>query len=270
MVTHAAGAVATKAGGGSFAQIADRWIYVFMAALFFVTVLVGFIPDAINMLAEVEAGQRPPLAGFMHFHAVMMGAWILLLLAQSTLMATGKNAQHQKLGLVSVALAPAVVVSMVGIVAATFTGLATVPPGAMPAEALNELKFLVSNLVLEQSRIVLLFPAFVIWALLVRRDDPETHKRLIILATLLPLPAAFDRMTWLPTTMPESPVSIYVYYLLWLSPVLIHDLVRRGRVHRAYVIGIALNLPFIAFSFLSWGSSWWLATAPTVFGIVSW
>lgn len=38
------------------------------------------------------------------------------------------------------------------------------------------------------------------WALLVRREDPETHKRLIIIATLPLLSAAIDRIAWLPTT----------------------------------------------------------------------
>jgi hypothetical protein len=31
--------------------------------------------------------------------------------------------------------------------------------------------------------------------------------------------------------------------LLWLAPALIHDFVRRGAVHRAYVIELALLLP---------------------------
>ena len=39
---------------------------------------------------------------------------------------------------------------------------------------------------------IVLFVTFVSWALLVRRRDSETHKRLLILATLLPLPAAID------------------------------------------------------------------------------
>ena len=140
--------------------------------------------------------------------AAALGSWIALLLVQSTLMATrsqGHKALHMKLGIVAVAPAPAVVISMVGVVASVFTMVATIPPEAAAAPSVIQLKALLSNLLLEQSKVVLLFPAFVIWALLVRKQDPETHERLIILATLLPLPAAFDRMTWLPTTQPDSP-----------------------------------------------------------------
>jgi len=270
MATRAADAVRLKARDGTFARLADRWIYVFMAALFLLTVLVGFIPDSRNMLAAVEAGQRAPLPPILHLHAIAMGAWISLLLVQTTLVATGRGAQHRRLGLVSVGLVPLMLFAFVGVVASGFTGLASLPPGAMPADALASTKSLISNLVLEQTRVVVLFPVFVTWALLVRRRDPETHKRLLILATLLPLPAAYDRIQWLYTSMPDSPTTVHVYQLLWLAPVLLYDLWRRGSVHRAYVIGIAANLPFIGFSYLAWATPWWLATAPGLFGIESW
>lgn len=58
------------------------------------------------------------------------------------------------------------------------------------------------SLLLEQSRGVVLFGVFMIWALMVRRRNPETHKRLVIMATLMPLPAAIDRIEWLYSTMP--------------------------------------------------------------------
>ena len=46
-----------------------------------------------------------------------------------------------------------------------------------------------------------------------------------------------------------------------MLPLLAYDLLRRGRVHRAYPKGIALNLPFmIAGHFLA-GTHWRLATA---------
>lgn len=269
MATQAAEAVGLKPAG-SFAAFADRWIWVFMAALLFATVLVGFIPASIGKLEAVSTGARPPLPGFMHFHALMMGAWISLLLIQSTLMATGKSRWHMQLGIVSVVLAPAVVVSMVGVVGAGFVQLASAPPGAIPAEVLAESKFFTSNLILEQVRVVLLFPAFVIWALLVRKDHPDTHKRLMFIATIPPLSAAIDRIAWLPSTLPASPASIFITQLIWLAPLLIYDLWRRGSLHKACVIGIALNLPFIVFSYLNWGTDWWLATAPKLFGIQSW
>jgi hypothetical protein len=141
------------------------------------------------------------------------------------------------------------------------------PPGAMPAEAYAGLKQFLSNLFLEQIRAMALFGGLIAWALVVRKRDSETHKRLLILATLIPLPAAIDRIAWLPHTLPESPVSIWLYQLLWIAPAIIYDLARRGRVHRAYVIGIALNVPFVIASYMLWSTPGWEATVPRLLGL---
>lgn len=262
--------VTAHAAVGEFARIADRWIYVCMAGLFIVTILVGFIPDSIGVLASVKAGQRPPLPLIVHAHAILMASWALLLLVQTTFMATGRSAQHKKLGLIAVALLPLLVAAMIGVTKEVWSLVASLPAGAMPPEALSAIKLDVTNTLLEQIRTIVLFPGLIVWALVMRRKDPETHKRLMILATLLPLPAAIDRMTWMPATIPDNPASIHLYSLLWLLPVLIYDIARRGRVHRAYVIGIALNLPFIAVSHLLWSSPWWIATAPRLMNAQGW
>ena len=270
MATQAAEAVGLKAGEESFAALADRWIWAFMAALFFATVLLGFVPDSINMLAAVDAGNRPALPPVLHFHAAMMGAWILLLLVQSVLMATGNRNHHMKLGLTAVVVAPLVSISMVAVVISNFAFLASSASNALSAEVLSARRFAASQLLLEQIRLVFVFAVLVTWALLVRRQAPDTHKRLIFFATLMPLPAAFNRISWLPSTPPDSPTSNLLLMLLWLSPLLIYDVWRRGRIHHAYVTGIALMLPFIVFAYAVWGSDWWLAAAPRMFGIQSW
>lgn len=270
MVTNAADIAGLKASNGAFARLADRWIYVFMAGLFFATALVGFLPDSFGLLAAVKAGQRPPLPPILHVHAALMGTWLSLLLVQTTLVATGRRAFHQQLGLAAMVIAPAIVVAMITLVRTTWLQFAAVPPGAMPADDLKVTKFILTNLVLEQGRVVILFATFVGWALAVRRTDPEEHKRLLILATVLPLPAAIDRMTWLYSTMPARPTTAELYMVLWLLPVLAYDLIRRGSVHRAYVIGIGLNLPFFAVSQLLWGSAWWAAAAPKLMGVANW
>ena len=270
MVASANDVAGANAGVGQFARAADRWIYVVMAALFIVTILVGFVPDSIGLLASVKAGQRPPLPPILHAHAILMASWVLLLFAQTTLMAMGRSEQHKKLGLVAAVLLPLLIAAMIGVVEEVWSLVASLPASAMSPDALSALKADLSNTLLEQIRVVPLFAGLIAWALLVRRKDPQTHKRLMILATLLPLPAAIDRMEWLPATIPASPASIHLYSLLWLSPVLIYDIARRGRVHGAYVIGLALNLPFVVASEFLWGSPWWLATAPRLMGVRGW
>src|SRR5215471_14673498 len=154
MVADVVDAVGRERTAGTFARVADRWIYVFMAALFVLTTLVGFIPDSIGMLAAVKAGERAPLPPIFHAHAVLMGSWLLLLLTQSTLVATGRTAFHLQLGLAGMVLAPAVVAAMIGMVATSWSSVAAIPVGAMSEEALQTTKFFVVNLTLEQFRTV--------------------------------------------------------------------------------------------------------------------
>ena len=270
MASESAEAIGIERQAASLAELADRWIYVVVGTLFLATVLVGFIPTSIEKLDAVAAGARPPLPGFMHFHAVMMGSWIMLLLAQSALVAQGNRAVHMRLGIVSVFLIPAVVISMVGVAGANFTQLAAVAPDLMPEDLLGRRRVGVSNTMLAQIRMVLLFPVLAFWAVLVRKEDSETHKRLMFVATLPLLSAAIDRIDWLRTFLPGQPLFMDVTQLAWLSPLLIYDVWRRGRLHKAYVIGIAVNLPFIVFTHIAWGTDWWLAAAPKVFGIQSW
>jgi hypothetical protein len=126
-----------------------------------------------------------------------------------------------------------------------------------------------ANLLLVQGRAILYFPLFFVWALLVRRRDPETHKRMMILATLVLLPAAITRMTWLPTTLPASFDAPHAYMFLLLAPALAYDVVRLGRPHAAYLIGLALLLPWLVATHFLWSSPWWLQVAPRLMAAVS-
>lgn len=258
--------IQAEAGSQTFASFADRWIYVFMAALFVVAALTGFIPDSLELLATVKSGQRPPMPPILHAHALVMGSWLLLFLAQTTLVATGRAAQHRKLGLVGAILAVALVFVTITLVKSRWA------PGyeSLPPDALSRIKTARSGILMEQIRELVLFSIFIAWALLVRKTDSETHRRLMLFATLLPLPAAIDRIAWIPTTLPDSPASIHIGMLSLLLPLLIYDVWRRGRVHRTYVIGVALNVPFIVMSHFLWGSPWWVSTAPKLMGGNAW
>lgn len=269
MVATAAGVDEDRIHTGAFARFADRWVYVFMGGLFILTALVGFIPTSMRVLAAVQAGQRPAPSPILHVHALLMGSWLLLFLAQTTLVPTGRTAQHRKLGLLAVVLAPAVMVAMIGVVKSSWSLHVSLPPDLLTPGESRRIGFM-SNVLLEQVRMATLFAVFVTWAFLSRRRDLEMHKRMMVLATVMPLPAAIDRMAWLPGTMVQGPAYMALYTLLWLSPVLIYDMAWRGRVHRAYVIGIALNLPFVIASYFLWGSPRWFEVAPRLMGVPGW
>ncbi len=247
----------------------DRWIWTFMAGLFLAVVLVGFIPDSLTKLAALRAGTRPPFPPVLHVHAVLTGSWLLLLLAQTTLMATGRRAWHMQLGLLAMVLAPAIVIAGVVLIPTRYALLLDFIHALPPAEQarLADRMVLPNNLLLFQLRTGLLFALFVGLGLRARKRDSGMHKRLMILATALPMPAAVDRILWLPTTVPHNPIAQDLYTLLLVSPMFAWDLYRLGRVHRAYLLWLGALLPFtVAFQFV-WGTPWWQAFVPRLMGV---
>lgn len=260
--------VPTEGVGAPLARMIDKWIYVFMAALLLTTTLVGFIPDSLVKIAAVETARRAPFPPLLHVHAVLMGLWLLLLLAQTTLMASGNTTYHKQLGLASFALAPAILLTGLILVPTMYgqlrDALATASPGL--AQSLRAEVAVRTNVILLQARAGILFAAFVVLALRARRNNPGFHKRMIVIATLVPLAAAFDRIEWLPSTFPVSPVSPDLYTLLWILPMFSWDLVRLGRVHSAYVVGLSVWLPATIVVHTLWGTAWWQAFGPTILG----
>jgi len=251
------------------AHAIDRWIFVFMAAWYIAIVLTGFIPDSIMKVGMVQAGARPPFPLVLHVHAVVMGSFLLLLLTQTVLMATGHKARHMQIGILGMGLAALLVV--VGFILAptmyhqTWNGLQSAPP-----EAQGKLRDLLSfqeNILLMQGRIGILFPILLVIGLKARVGNSGMHKRMMFLATAMALPAAIDRMSWLPTTMPASPLAADLYTFAAVSPMLAWDVIRNHRVHAAYWIWLAVWLPTIVFVNAVWDTPWWHATAKAIMGV---
>ena len=89
---------ATACRSASRTNVIDRWIYVFTAASFPGHRPGGFCPTPFAKVAAIHAGQRPPFPLVFHVHAVLMGSFLLLLLAQTILVATGRRGWHMQLG----------------------------------------------------------------------------------------------------------------------------------------------------------------------------
>jgi hypothetical protein len=247
----------------------DRWIYVFMAAWFIAITLTGFIPDSLAKLAAIEAGERPAFPLVLHVHSVLMGSFLLLLMMQTTLAATGRLQYHQRFGIAAVALAPAIVVAGFILIPTMhhqmWDGLQAAPPDAQAA--MQGLLRSFNNIMLIQIRVGIVFPLLVLIALMARKSDAGLHKRMMFLAIAPALPAAFDRVTWLPHTLPESPLSPDLYILLAVAPMFIWDLVRTRSVHKAYWIWLAFMVPSSMLIHSLWDTDWWQATAPRLVGL---
>lgn len=253
-----------EAGDGPLTRLIDRWIYVLMAAFLVVVVLVGFIPDSLEKIASVERGERPGFPMAMHVHAVLMGAWMLLLLTQTTLMATGRKGMHMQLGLAGMILAPALVIAGIVLVPTNlriWAAFGEAGPTEVQRGVEGFLHFM-TNIALIQLRIAFCFLALVYLGLRARRRDSGLHKRLMILATTVPLPAALDRMEFLPHTLPQSPLTADLWPLFCIAPMFLWDLHRQRTVHRAYLIWAAFMVPTGIAINLLWDSPWWHSIAP--------
>lgn len=247
----------------------DRWIFVFMAAWFIAIVLAGFIPDSLTKIELVRTGQRAPFPPVLHLHAALMGSFLLLLMAQSWLMATGRSARHMRLGMLAMVLVPALVV--VGFILAPtmyhmmWEAARAASPGQR--EALQGRLGVLDNILLLQIRIGILFPLFLAIGLRARSGNAGIHKRMMFLATVMALPAGIDRIPWLPGTMPGSPLGPDLYTLLAIAPMFVWDVTRNRRVHPAYVTWLAINLPFAIAVHGLWDRPWWHQTARQIMGV---
>lgn len=237
---------------------AGRFVYSSTAALFIVVTLIGFVPTSTAYLSAIRSGAVPPPPLLLHMHAAVMWGWLLLFFTQATLLARGRRQLHQSLGLASMLLAPAMVFTMIAVTVQSFTR--SVGLGYAEAAA----KFLSL-----QIHDLILFALFYCWAVAARRSSPETHKRMMVLATFAIVNAAVGRMRWLPLNI--QPNLLYdlapLYQVLLLAPVLVYDVVRLGRLHGAYVYGLVIFALFAGATRFLWYSPWWLRTAPALMGV---
>jgi hypothetical protein len=237
-----------KPGGTSF----DRRFHAGMAWLFVVVAVAGFAPRSLAIVSGKMAS--PPLV--VHLHAAVMASWVALLALQATLSLMGRMDLHRKFGLASLVVAPLVLIMLVAITIVRQNDAYGTPAGPV-----------VNNILFLQIRAIVLFPVFFVWALQTRRTDPQTHKRMMLLATLMLLDAAIARMSWLPyNRFPKDYTAVHLYLLLLLVPALLYDLIRSRRIHRAWVWGLVLALPWIIANEFVWGSQWWRNFGPKLVG----
>lgn len=258
-----------RLSGASRSNVIDRWIYVFTAASFIAIVLAGFVPDSFAKLAAIHAGQRPPFPLVLHVHAVLMASFLLLLLGQTILVATGRRAWHMQLGVAALVLTPMIVLTGF-ILAPTIYHSVWNAAQAAPPPAKQQLQgFLpiLEDILLLQIQAGILFSIYMWIALRARSRDPGLHKRMILLAVTAVLGAAFDRIGWLPTTEPGSPLAMELYCALAVAPLFLWDVIRNRRIHRAWLIWAAFYVPCCVVAYSLWDTPFWHAAARHIMGV---
>ena len=157
----------------------DRRFFVGMAIAAVATVFFGFAPTYyLKPFTHTTAYPTglpvsPSLPALVHVHALVFSAWILLFLAQTTLIAADRPHLHQRLGMAGAVLAPFMVI--LGVMTAMKGGRDGWNPGGPYPDSLA---FMIVGLV-----DVLVFAAFVTAGLYFRRRA-ALHKRLMLLATV--------------------------------------------------------------------------------------
>jgi hypothetical protein len=240
----------------------DRYFYTAMAALFITVALIGFTPTSLVLVSAVMQGTRPPPPLPLHFHAVAMTSWLVLLLVQTSLMSKGRASTHRKLGMAWCVAAPAVLVSLVIMSTVPIYFISRMTDAEVVQFGVNVDG--VWGFFATQLQAVLLFGLFASWGFGARRTDPAAHKRLMILATVTILGAAFGRMVNATGFLPgadlfPSHLVPDLYLLALLVPPLIYDLIQRGAVHKTYVVGLALMVSMSVLAHYLHYADWWLA-----------
>jgi hypothetical protein len=218
----------------------ERLFFSGMTVAFAVVVFIGFAPTYfLRSLSD-----RPPLPWLVHVHGALYSVWILLLLAQTTLVAAKRMDLHRSLGVGGGVLA----VSMIPV--GYFVAISAARRGA--AVDPGTLKFLIVPM-----GALIVFPVVVGAALLMRRR-PDFHKRLILIATIELMNAAVDR---LPGVFAAGLAPFYPGTDLFLLALVIYDGVTLRRIHPATLWGGLFLVSMQALRVQLMNTSAWFAVA---------
>lgn len=223
----------------------ERRFFTGMAIALAVVCFAGFAPS--YYLKSYVASAPLPLR--VHLHGAVFSFWMLLLIAQTSLIASGRAHLHKKLGIVGGVLA----ILLVATGATVIWGRGTTPTPALPHDFI--LRILALSIVA-----LLAFSSLIATALYFRRD-PAIHKRLMMLATTVMVGAAVHRLLiWLvsPTV---GPLVFFGATDLFIVALGVFDRVSRGRLHPATLWGGALVIGSQVTALLLAGSDTWLKFA---------
>lgn len=165
---------------------------------------------------------KPLAAPIVHVHAAAFTAWILLLVTQTSLAASGRSDLHRRLGIAGLVLAPIVFV-LGAIVATEMLRRLSAAPGVdssvIYAVALSE---------------IIGFAVPTLFAFRLRKRSAY-HKRLIIIGTVAMMTAGFGR--WPIHFLLHKPLPAMLCTFSLLGLLVVYDLFSLRKVHRATALG---------------------------------
>jgi hypothetical protein len=211
--------------------LSERRFFTWMAVAMAVATFVGFAPT--YYLVGVNTGPTPELTPRLHVHGALATAWILLLIAQTRLIAAGRRDVHKRLGVVGVLLGAAVFISGIIVAIRSERRVHTEANADTLGDPYVFLIFAFSS--------VGLFALFATLGVL-NRHRPDRHKRLMLLATMSLIIPALARIV---TQVMQGAgivgvpgiVGALVLVNIFLAALVIHDFATRGQLHPATLWG---------------------------------
>jgi hypothetical protein len=194
----------------------DKLFFPGAAVVILVTVFLGFART--YYLAGVFRAPLPNL--LVHIHGAVFSLWILLLILQTSLIASNQVAIHRRVGLLGFGLACLMVI--LGLMAATDSLARHFAPGEAGVGVKAFYAVPVGDMLVFSTLIYFGFR---------NRSSSATHKRLMLIATIALLDAAFVRWP-IPAPWWDLRVAQMCCYPLLLL-VVCYDLWSTGKVHRA-------------------------------------
>ena len=225
-----------------------RYFFAAMACNFILLTALGFIPDYMMFHSKPEL----IVHWFAHFHGAVMALWLLLFLVQTILAVRGNINYHRHLGQLAFGFGILVWVTMI---------IVTVRPKIAFPPPLADFTW---DILLISLLGIILFAPFFSWSLL-QRNNPQAHKRLMLLATIALMQATVDRLRFLPLISESFQVRFVYLDLFFLVPLLLYDLLSIRRIHRVTLIGAALLIGAQTFASNAAQTQWWHKTAIAMF-----
>lgn len=196
-------------------------------------------------MRPADAGAIP---AYLHIHGAAMTAWYVLLLLQTTLIAMRRRAVHRRLG-VAGAIIAAVIVFLNPVV--VVWSVAHQPPGA-PIE-------LTALIIIGDLLVMAIFAILAALAIYWRRH-PETHSRMLMLASIAVAGPALGRLS---LNVAGTPLPGLITLMVLPLLVVIHDRVLMKRVHPVSAWGTAAIIGSLVFSIA-------IANSPAGPAVVRW
>ena len=228
----------------------DHRLYIWFAIFMPLLVLLGFART--YYLKGVFSGPALPSL-LVHVHGAVMTSWVVLFITQVWLVSSRRTKVHQRLGLIGAVLA--LLVTVIGITTALVAAARDSRQG--PAA----LQFLVIPL-----GDMLLFASFVGVALYFRRRL-EIHKRLMLLAAVVVLPAAIVRIP-LNFIATGGPLVFFGLTDLFLVAFVLFDVIKHRKLHPVFLWGTLVFIASQPLRILLSGTTVWMHLAAWLVGFV--